>query len=109
MSEFHTVKLVPFPVKFAVYAACDQTIVYLAAGSAWTTSHAESLLFETKKEAEEAVRRMSAAEGRELTLVEDDLDDYVYDEVVAGKDPDKIVLLHTVRDEAEFRTRKDTW
>jgi hypothetical protein len=82
-------------MKWAVIAAMDQTIGYLSAvhpdGLELTTKHPEALLFERREDAQ--------------AIVNKDRADYV----AAGRDPDMAADVYAVEDEAEFRSREDTW
>jgi hypothetical protein len=87
--------------KFAVWAPADQTMLFFTGnGLAGTTKHPEAKLWEDRAEAEALVRQYN---GGIPSIVES-----------GGK---KIELqreryfaaIEEVEDEAEFRSREDTW
>lgn len=83
-------------MKYALVCPCDQTIAYVMAehedGFVLTTKHPEALLLDTREAAQPMVDRDQAAY------------------VAIGWDPDRYAAkIYEVEDEAEFRSRKDTW
>lgn len=69
-------------MKYAIVCVADQTIAYLSMDlEDWTTKHPEAILLSTRAEAEQVLSR----HGYEGDWIEE------------------------VANEAEFRTREDTW
>ena len=70
-------------MKFAVYVPMDQTWLYLTADKGWTTKHPEAELFDSREAADQATNESEVQESD--------------------------AQIEEVADEAEFRTREDTW
>lgn len=114
--RLHLLDLLGPPLLFALYEACDQTIVFLAEDGSVTTVHRETKLFTRREDAVKVIRDHDSdmEESLEKSLLETEIFQGAHkwarqQLALPRKRRYGRRFLEEVRGEASFKARPDTW